>query len=440
MSALQDRTIRALLGRVVPGSPWAEDSETRPGFGVIEAPGNYPGPDELGKMLKGGIAPRTVWRTVHARHVAGGEHALAGLDSWRARALYVQENPDVVSRLFHARDEQLQQRGAYSLVVFDGLDRSANEWPDVLRLIRGLLRHALDMRSLRRLRAKVFLRSDQADERQLATFPDASKVFSSSAELTWPRRDLYGMLWQCLANGAHGEQLRAWMAEGEWQTVESGDKAIFRVPALLGGDEGMQRERFHGVTGPWMGTDHRRGFPYTWIPNHLADSDGVVSPRSFLTALRAAANDTAERYPDHEYALHYESVKRGVQEASRVRVRELREDYPWVDRLFGPLARIVVPCEFDFIEKAWLQEGTLNRLSDEIAEEDVKLPPRNIDRGPWGVREDMESLGIFRRLEDGRVDVPDVYRVGYGLGRKGGARPGGPQARGGTCGNPGEWP
>ena len=121
--------------------------------------------------------------------------------------------------------------------------------------------------------------------------------------------------------------------------------------------------------------------------------------------------------------MHYESIKRGVQEASRVRVRELREDYPWVDRLLDPLSGIVVPCEFNTIEQAWMAEGVIGRLSDEIGEEEVKLPPRNVDRGPSGIREDLESLGIFRRLKDGRVDVPDVYRVGYGLGRKGGVTP-----------------
>ena len=198
---------------------------------------------------------------------------------------------------------------------------------------------------------------------------------------------------------------------------------MVRVAAPLAGDEGVQRERFHAISGPWMGSDRRRGFPYTWIPNHLADADGMVSPRSFIAALRAAANDTADRHPEHDHALHYDSVKRGVQEASRIRVRELREDYPWVDRLLVPLEGIVVPCEFGEIDGIWETNGTLDHLSDQIGQDDVKLPPRNIRRGASGVREDLESLGVFRRLRDGRVDVPDVFRVGYGLGRRGGVKP-----------------
>ena len=40
-----------------------------------------------------------------------------------------------------------------------------------------------------------------------------------------------------------------------------------------------------------------------------------------------------------------------------------------------------------------------------------------------GVRHDLEDLGIFLSMEDGRINVPDVFRVGYGLGRRGGVKP-----------------
>ena len=422
-SALQDARVRTLLASLAPRSPLTADTEVKAGYGVIDAPENYPVADELRTVVESGVDSRLIWRAVHARLLADEDHPLANLDSWLARARYVEGNPGAVARLFRDYDDAFDHRGIYSLVLFDGLDRTANEWRDMFALIRGLLRHALDMRSYKRLRAKVFLRSDQADETEVATFADASKVFASSVALSWPRRDLYGMLWQYLANGPRGEQLRRWLAEGDWPTVDIEGEEVFRVVAPLAGDEEVQRKRFHAITGPWMGTDRRRGFPYTWIPNHLADADGMASPRSFIAALRAAANDTADRHQGHDHALHYDSVKRGVQEASKIRVQELREDYPWVDRLLAPLEGIVVPCMFGEVERIWETDGALGHLSDQIGQKDVKLPPRNIGRGSVGVREDLESLGVFRRLKDGRVDVPDVFRVGYGLGRRGGVRP-----------------
>lgn len=213
--------------------------------------------------------------------------------------------------------------------------------------------------------------------------------------------------------------------EGDWPTVGGPDGVpFFAVPRPLTSDRGLQRELFHSaITGPWMANVRKRGFPYTWIPNHLADAYGIVSPRSFIAALGAAAFDTAERHPDHAFALHYDSVKRGVREASTIRAPEIREGYPWIDRLLQPLSGIVVPCAFEEIAAIWDSGEILSRLTNEIGQDEVRLPPRNLERGAIGIREDLESLGVFRRLRDERVDIPDVYRVRYGLGRKGGLKP-----------------
>ena len=420
-NALQDSTIRTLLARFDKRLSLTANSEVRAGFG--ESSEHYPHADELRAMSSKGVDPQLIWRTVHAWKLVGIDHLLGMLNSWPERVRYVKGNPQEITRIFRDRDQELDRQRIYSVVLFDALDRSADRWPDMFRLIRGLLQHALDLRAYQRLRVKVFLRSDQADEEKVADFADASKILSSSVQLTWPRRDLYGMFWQYLSNGRKGELVRPWLEEGEWPIEDVEGQRIFRVPASLAVDEKIQRQRFHAITGPWMGKDPRRGFPYTWIPNHLGDAGGTVSPRSFIEALRAAAEDTAARYPDHDHALHYESVKRGVRTASKRRVQELGEDYPWVDRLLRPLSGIVVPCEFKEIEGIWKDDGILDSLADEIRQDEVKLPPRNIDRKEVGVREDLESMGVFRRLHDGRVDIPDVFRVGYGLGRKGGVKP-----------------
>ena len=170
-----------------------------------------------------------------------------------------------------------------------------------------------------------------------------------------------------------------------------------------------------------MGKDRRRGFPYTWIPGHLADAAGNVSPRSFLAAIRAAAIDTAEKYPHHEWALHYESIKRGVQVASDIRVAELREDYPWVNALMQPLKGLIVPAAFESVRGLW--DGVIGQIQRRVQDGEERLPPAHLEDGPDGLRFDLEQLGIFVRLTDGRVNVPDVFRVGYGLGRRGGVKP-----------------
>ncbi len=424
-AALQDRSLRTLLNELHPRLGPVAESDVLAGFGVGEEPDHYPGRDEIRDLIAAGVKHQMIWRTVHALAIASKSNPLSKLASWQQRADYVARNPGAVAHLFREHDAWLDDQGRYSLILFDALDRSADDWSASLSLIRGLLQHALDMRAYRRLRAKVFLRSDQVKQQEVADFADASKVLSSEVELTWHRRDLYGMLWQYLGNDEEqGEILRPRIVRGHWHSIECGNIGVHLLPPTFGTDEEEQRDTFHEVvSGPWMGTDHRRGFPYTWIPNHLADAGGRVSPRSFIAALRAAAEDTAEHHPDHDSALHYDSIKRGVQRASQIRVQELGEDYPWVHRLLQALVGVVVPCEFEAVKEAWGKAKVLDQLSEEVQRNGVKLLPPKLQLRAFGVREDLESLGVFRRLVDGRVDVPDVFRVGYGIGRKGGVRP-----------------
>ncbi len=424
-SALQNPKVRRLVGGQVRRSALSADTMVRTGFGETPALDEYPSKDVLRNLMRPGVDPRIVWRTVQAWQIAPHNHPLRQQSAWAERAKYVDSRPETIDRLFQERDDEFDREGVYFLILFDALDRCADDWRDMYRAIRGLLQTALDMRSYKRLRVKAFLRSDQVNQIEVADFPDASKLLSSAVELSWPRRELYGLLWHCLANGNNGEAFRSFLESGDWTLKDLGGQlSLFAVPRRRSiFTEEHQREKFHVISGPWMGTGRRRGYPYTWIPNHLADTEGRVSPRSFLAALRTAAKDTANNRPQHEHALHYESIKRGVQEASKIRVREVQEDYPWVHRALGPLEGIVVPCEFDEIARRWQSRGILNRLTEEAGQNEVKLPPLHIEQGPDGVRQDLESLGVFLRMRDGRVNIPDVFRVGYGLGRRGGVKP-----------------
>ena len=420
-NALQDPGVRRLV-RSDARSRLSEDTDVRIGFGDKPALDYYPNRDVLQKLLQADIEPRTIWRTVQAWQIAPPRHPLRQHGTWMARAEYVSQSPELLERLFQQCDADCDHRGVDMLLLFDALDRSADDWRQMYRLIRGLLQTALDMRSYRRLRVKVFLRADQVDEAEIGDFPDASKVLSSAVELSWPRRELYGLLWHLLGNGGNGANFRAYFGY-EWQSTDVDGGRVFSVPRQLIANEDVQRRKFDAIAGRWMGRGPKRGFPYTWIPNHLGDTEGRVSPRSFLAALRFAAEDTANQSSEHPHALHYDSIKRGVQEASKTRVREIQEDYPWVHRVLDPLGGMVVPCAFSEIAQCWQNGNVLSRLAEEVEQDKVKLPPRHIDQDEAGVREDLESLSIFQRMRDGRVNIPDVFRVGYGLGRRGGVKP-----------------
>ena len=431
-SALQDPYVRALAGEHAGRSQRRRttvlnhDTVVRAGFGERAAADKYPSRETLSRLMSAGVAPRTIWRTVQAWHLASygeDEHPLRERSSWETRTGYVADNPEETERLFRDRDDEFERKGSYFLMVFDALDRCADDWRNMHRTIRGLLQATFELRSYRWLRAKVFLRSDQMDEGEITDFPDASKVLSAAVELSWPRHELYGLLWHNLANGESGDVFRRLFGGDEWTSTTVDGQKLYAVPRRLLADESHQREKFEAVAGPSMGHGRRLVTPYTWIPSRLADSRGRTSPRSFLAALRTAAGDSAALHPEYGYALHYESIMRGVWEASKMRIREIGEDYAWVHRVLDSLKGTVVPCAFDEIAERWRRERVLDRLAEDVGQDAWKLPPRHMDHGADGLCQDLESLGIFQRLGDGRINIPDVFRVGYGLGRRGGVAP-----------------
>ncbi len=220
-SALQEEAVRELVGQEENHSTLRADTEVRAGFGTRPALNEYPDKDTLLSLIDGGLDPRLLWRTVQVRHIAPAEHPVARVGSWAARVEYVLKKPEAIAQLFEERDRELVSQDRYVLILFDALDRCADDWKSMSRVIRGLLQSVLDLRPYRRLRAKVFLRSDQFSESEIGDFPDASKLLSSSAELNWPRPELYGLLWHVLANGKYGQSFRAFLDRaGEWDSAE----------------------------------------------------------------------------------------------------------------------------------------------------------------------------------------------------------------------------
>lgn len=412
--AMQDSQVRLLVGRSEL-SRLTDATEVKVGFGVDMAPDDYPSKDMLANLLADNVDPRLVWRTVLARHLSPEAGPLRQLVDWRERCEHARQQPEEIDVLLRNRDRELDSRGAYLLMLFDALDGCADGWRDMYRWIRGLMQLAADMRPYRRIRIKAFLRTDQVE--------GISKPLASCAELSWPSNELYGLLWHLLANGSAGADLRPLLAREDWESLELQGQAVFAVPRRLVFSEQTQRDMFGDIAGHRMGKGRWHGAPYTWIPNRLADADGKVGPRSFLAAIRTAARDTQKRHPEHEHALHCDSIRRGVREAFEVRNEEYREDYPWVHSVLTALKGMAVPCSIEEVGQRWQDRDVLSQLADGTVQDPVRATPRHIELGAHGVCDDLEALNIFQRLFDGRVNIPDVFRVGYGLGRRGGVKP-----------------
>lgn len=403
-AALQSESLRRLLGAAEPG---LNDIVVRVGFANREAVDCYPNADVFGTFIAGDGDPYDLWRAVVLRWVAEHTQQSIPANRWEETVRWLKSEPEEAGRLMQ------QPRTRRCLFLFDALDRTTNNWQKMDEIVRGLLRTILWLKSFPELYGKVFLREDQA-ERTVFNFPDASKLTATKAELAWARHDLHGLLWQRLVNAPdeQGERLRA-ICRAEQRD------GIWLVAEEMKRESESQRGAFEQLAGPWMGRDRRRGVPYTWSVGHLADGRGQTSPRSFLAAIRQAAEDSEERYPHHELALHYESIKRGIQKASEIRVTEVAEDYPWVPEVLSTLKGMNVPCAYEEILSRWQEQfpgGPQDIRSD-------RLPAQHASGGWDGLRGDLQRLGLIETRKDGRIDMPDLYRVGFGLGRKGGVKP-----------------
>lgn len=416
-TALSAPELRQQIGATVPE---LVNTITKIGYAAKPCLPDYPDRDTFKALLDKGHEPYGVWRAVVLRWLVGIAKEQVPINSWNETVEWVEGNPEPFARIVETANQKLLKDEKFGLIVFDALDRTSHDWGTMNHIVRDLLRVALWLRDISRVRAKIFLRPDQM-ERTVTSFPDASKITSTSVPLTWDRHDLHAMLWQRLINapGQHGACLRSVVTSVLYPSETLIDHGSYwSLPQVLMSDSPYQRRLFEALAGTKMGQDARRGVPYVWSVSHLADGHGWTSPRSFLAAIMGAAEDSAQRYASYPLALHYESLKRGIQKASLIRVDQVAEDDPWVPEAMQPLKGMNVPCDFETISRAWdekFPEGA-------SAIPSVRLPPQHTES--WeGVRKDLERLGILVTRKDKRIDMPDLYRVGFGLGRHGGVAP-----------------
>lgn len=394
-----------------------------PGYGAQILPKLYPGPNELRSLVDTGVSPYDLWNTVLL--VALGQPQIQYPMPWPERIAWVRAHPGERDATVAEADQQAQADKITRLVLFDALEHLHRDRVQADRLVAGILQLALEMRlGTRNIRCKIFIRPDMFDG-ALLHFPDASKLTANAASLKWSTTNLYGLFFHNLGNHDSEESERFRSLTGGWTEHTHGRHLL---PSTLLGDQGTQADAFSVLAGPYMGANFRKGITYTWLPNHLMDGVEQVSPRSFLNALGMAVNETRGNYSAHEYAIHHEGIRRGVQSASRTRVGEIREDMPWVHTAIEPLNGQQVPIDQALVLELWNQNDLTGSLRREAARAtangngngaEVRTGPRYADDYVRLIDE-LIALGVMRRRKDGRIDLPDVYRIAFSIGRKGG--------------------
>jgi len=397
-------------------------------LGFHEAAGKAEGPapsPELLQQLLVSNTPQQIWRAV-LWQALGPRTGLPSPSRLSEVLPWISEHLEAVEAGLRRADAELFAAKRRFVLLFDALDRLGPDWTSIRRLTGGLLRFALDLRGYRALRVKLFVRTDQFHDESLFKFPDASKLRAEYVDLKWRRQDLYGLLYQRLWFNPETEVTAAFkttakgLLPGRWQVIGGSQD---RLPSLLRNDEDVQESVFTALAGAYMGANHRRGRTYTWLHTHLSDASGETSPRSFLIALQRAA-DYAK--PELSTPIDHHALRAGVQAASDVRLDQLREDYAWIGEVFAALAQLEVPCLPKRFTDTWKKRSTAKNIH-ELSQAQHALGPLEIENDPTNPEEALllalTNIGVLDRRPDGKINIPDIFRVAAHMKRRGGVRP-----------------
>lgn len=401
----------------------------RVGFGIDLSNEQFPNAYRIASLMQKACMPDDIWRGVLLRHALKAlEKTLPFDDSVDAAAQWVRDHHDEADDSLTECDRELAKQGKTLLLLFDSLERLSDDWGRIREILSAALRLGLECRSRRAIHFKFFLRPDMVEEEdEIWRFADSSKLLHAKVELKWNPNDLFGLVLLHLANSSQlGPVFRQAIqarTKIKWQAIDE----IFPLPRDLTAEEQPLRAIIETLAGPWVGVNAKRGYTYTWIPTHLADAKGRLSPRSILLAFRRSAEWTSEHHSGHKNALHYKGIHQGVAEASNIRIREIKEDYPWVGPLLTALKGATVPLKFEELTERWTKAVIGQSLAE--AKRNERLPPRRyssdaVRKGtPEALVDDLIELAVLYRTEDRRYNMPDIFRVGFGIKRKGGVRP-----------------
>lgn len=328
-------------------------------------------------------------------------------------------DPEVFEIELRDVDEALQRKDKVALVIFDALDTLSREWRRLTELTDALFEAVWLLRARKNLKAKIFIRPDQLNDEGLR-FVELPKLRGGRVELNWSRRDLYGLLFSRIieAEQANGSVDFRELATDEGAPPPASNAARLRRWPLARVEE-RQKRVMERLAGLYMGASSTKGATYPWTFNHLADGKGVVTPRSFLKLFVEAANSHASSSP---LVLPPESLRHGLREASKIRVEQLALEYRWIKRALAPLAGLKVPCQRYEIHEIWEWSGTVKTIEVAAAQENFLPPYRGSpDRTPEeGLELAMERIGVISYRPDGRVDIPDLFRIAARMFKLGG--------------------
>ena len=308
-------------------------------------------------------------------------------------------------------DERLVKEDRWIFVGYDELDTLGDyDWQTMGTAISGLISFwASYTRRWRRLRAKIFMRTDLFRRNTSSLSADMPKLAANRVEVSWSDRNLYGMLIKRIANSS--EALQRYCLDARIG-FKPRDAKLGWIPEIASAEDA--KPLVQRMIGAYMGANKNKGLTFNWLLDHIRDGLDKAYPRALVRLVeQAAVNEVENPKAAYTRLIDPTSLRRAIEKVSELQVTQaISNEWPWLEGVRDRVRSEIVPMlrrrlEY-LLSKDWEQSWTAARKIRPPAED-----PRNFVNY-------LVELGVVRQRGDGRLDIPDLYQYGLGLTRKGG--------------------
>ena len=310
-------------------------------------------------------------------------------------------------------DERLVNEDRWIFVGYDELDTLGDyDWQTMGTAISGLISFwASYARRWRRLRAKIFMRTDLFRRNTSSLSADMPKLAANRVEVSWSDRNLYGMLVKRIANSSPA--LQRYCASSRLGFKRK-DDVLGWIPDIAKAEDA--KPLVQRMIGPYMGANQNKGLTFNWLLDHIRDGQDKAYPRALVRLIeQAAVNEMESPKAGYSRLIDPTSIRRAIDKVSELQVTQaISNEWPWLDGVRSRIRGESVPMTRRQLEYLLSKDWSLSWNS----QREVR-PPADDQRVFVNY---LVELGIMRQRGDGRLDTPDLYQSGLGLKRKGGVR------------------
>lgn len=383
----------------------------------------FPDPRGLKAVLKTAERAVEFWFAFLVRALGGELDDAAQLDFLdlpggapdRVLAAFTKSGNDPLLALDRL-DAKLQEEDRWLFVGYDELDTLGGfEWKVMTLAIQGLVAFwSSYARRWKRLRAKIFLRTDLFRRHAGLGGADLAKLAANRVELVWNDQDLFSMLIKRISNT--DKELFEYCKSAKVPFVKEPHKLFGHIPNLTSAESA--RPFIERLVGHYMGANPNKGQSFNWVLDHLRDAHKRATPRSLVRLFeQAAQKERGNPRSTPPRLLHPTSLRQALEDVSTDHVMQaIHNEWPW---LHGVKERIVKDRLAPW-RRAELQELLSHNWNQSWGGEDKPIYPPT--QTPKELLDYLLELGVFRERSNDRIDVPDIYLFGLGLRRKGGVK------------------